>query len=329
MCIAIAKPEGVDLFDNVLKNCFENNSDGAGFAYVDGDKIKIRKGFFTLKDFKEAYEDHKSKQLLLHFRIRTHGDVNVHNCHPFFVTPTLAMIHNGVITGFGSASKSDTLDFIEKIIRPAVVSYGNSIVEHPSFQELVENMIGWSKLMFLNADNKKITIYNEGSCNESSSVIFSNLSWQDPPKKYSTSRHTVWDTEPYMDYTHGGKSRANIDHRTSYGIREPYNMPKREVDSIQSNMSNIKYSRNDFVKISRGMSHTLGENHVGDILMINKVYSDYTCDMYNLTQEFDTTDIPTWVLDVPTEQELMCLDSVLETREGEEEFKLLSLLPEN
>ena len=33
MCIAIVKPAGTVISEDVLKQCFENNPDGAGFAY--------------------------------------------------------------------------------------------------------------------------------------------------------------------------------------------------------------------------------------------------------------------------------------------------------
>ena len=76
MCIAIAKPIGVDIpNDDILTNCFHNNPDGAGFAFNHNNEVIIRKGYMTLKDFLDAFHkynekfDFKNRGVLIHTRI--------------------------------------------------------------------------------------------------------------------------------------------------------------------------------------------------------------------------------------------------------------------
>lgn len=96
MCIIAVKPYGVSNLDmDTLKNCFENNPDGAGYAFsLKNDKaVTWKKGFMSWKAFENSFTEsilnrHKLEdlQLLLHFRITTHGGTRPENTHPFPVS---------------------------------------------------------------------------------------------------------------------------------------------------------------------------------------------------------------------------------------------------
>ena len=73
MCIAIYKPEGHLIPQETLERCFNANPDGAGYMFHKNDKLYIKKGFFTFKEFWSSYKRDKSKQTVIHFRIKTHG----------------------------------------------------------------------------------------------------------------------------------------------------------------------------------------------------------------------------------------------------------------
>lgn len=44
MCIIAVKEKGYKLNEEYVKNCFLHNSDGAGFMFVDNNKVHIEKG---------------------------------------------------------------------------------------------------------------------------------------------------------------------------------------------------------------------------------------------------------------------------------------------
>lgn len=183
MCIIVSKPENLKLADSVLKTCWENNDDGAGFMYAEDNRLHVQKGFMTYDDFYKAYEPHADKKLVIHFRIRTHGETNEANTHPFIVDDNLAFVHNGTITGFGSKEFSDTYHFNEELIKNLRQSVRN-FLHVPAIETLLSERIGWSKLVFM--DNKgTVRIINEEKGNYSSDgVWFSNTSWQ-PRKTYT------------------------------------------------------------------------------------------------------------------------------------------------
>ena len=137
MCIAIVKPKGIkNLTKKQLKVCWENNPDGAGFMYNDGVRVTGIKGFMTFEDFWSAYSvadkemNLKNKDVVIHFRIATHGGISPECTHPFPVTDNIedmrkhvfvskaGFAHNGILSGWGNNKEkiSDTMDYCAHVI---------------------------------------------------------------------------------------------------------------------------------------------------------------------------------------------------------------------
>ena len=151
MCIIIYKPQGIKLLPETITNSFHANPDGAGFSYVENGQIHTHRGFFTVESFVETYEPHAEKQALLHFRIRTHGNYEENNHHPFQVTPELVFAHNGVIYNMPiDKDKSDSLLFSELILKNLIRVYGIGIITNPQMREILTKYIGQSRIVFLN-----------------------------------------------------------------------------------------------------------------------------------------------------------------------------------
>lgn len=180
MCIAIFKPKDKTISKEVLRTCCNNNPDGMGFAYIDGDTLYIKK-YMIFEDFYNDYKDVENKSnMLIHFRIATHGKVEIDNCHPFFVNNRMALIHNGIISGFGNKeTKSDTRDFIDRIL--SNISW--KMFKNPSFRELVGKSIGYSKFAILDITGNYYII-NEDKGSWHDGVWYSNNSYE--PKKVVT-----------------------------------------------------------------------------------------------------------------------------------------------
>lgn len=108
MCIiGIAKTR--KLTKSEIEACFENNPDGAGFAYITPDKkVHVEKGFMTIGAFEEAYANCNVLPHVLHMRIATSGEVSPELTHPYRIEEdsklvlydegeTAVLFHNGVI----------------------------------------------------------------------------------------------------------------------------------------------------------------------------------------------------------------------------------------
>ena len=107
MCVAIYKPKKTILPSlEILKQCWDANPDGAGFAMrTDGEyAIEIHKGYMTWKQFVTAYRKYLADfagDLLLHFRIATHGGISPGLTHPFSLTKDVKLLkHTNVKTNY-------------------------------------------------------------------------------------------------------------------------------------------------------------------------------------------------------------------------------------
>lgn len=201
MCIAIWKPQGIELTEETLHNCWDRNPDGAGFMYSENGQLHVVKGLMKYTDFIEAYAPHADKNAVLHFRIATHGGVTPENTHPFIIHDGLAMVHNGIISAIATPdkTKSDTWHFTEMYLKKY-----HTMWKDKEFQTLVESYIGYSKLIFMD-NNGDVKLYNENLGNWNSECWFSNTSWETPkyvasvPKVYTGSWKTPKSYNQYKE----------------------------------------------------------------------------------------------------------------------------------
>jgi len=133
MCIVIAKNRNVlEPNYNTLRNCFDNNPHGAGFAFEKKNKVSIVKGFMDFEQFwnvYKSYELNKNNAVLYHFRIATLGSTTPENCHPFPISSNIddlkkidfesnhAFVHNGILNGYKNDLNdlSDSQQFVRML----------------------------------------------------------------------------------------------------------------------------------------------------------------------------------------------------------------------
>jgi predicted glutamine amidotransferase len=161
VCLAIYKPNGVEIAQRYLRHGFHNNMDGAGFAVCINNKIAIFKGYTTFDSFMEAYKPHATRAAIIHFRIATHGETTTKNCHPFGLhDDRYAIIHNGIINIDTKFQKemSDTWHFGELVLTPMLQKMP---FNHPVLKYLIETSIGtYNKIVMLRKDGAHV-IFNE------------------------------------------------------------------------------------------------------------------------------------------------------------------------
>ena len=186
MCIAIVKTKDGMITDEQLKNCFENNPDGAGVAYSTEGQLYMIKGIFDEDSFIKSVryaESVADGAILIHCRIATSGLVDETNCHPHVVHNNCVMIHNGVlknITVPKDSKVSDTVLFVEGILR--------KLPEDFMFDEGIMNLIevaigGNNKFCFLHSSGE-FAIANEDAGDWVNGVWFSNSSYEDAYSRY-------------------------------------------------------------------------------------------------------------------------------------------------
>lgn len=176
MCIIVLNKKGL-IPENTLKTCYESNPDGMGLMYAKNGRIKIIKELTDFDKFYVSYMKIRIKHkgnIALHFRIRTAGNVNEKNLHPFFVNQNLAFMHNGILDiDVPIKSKvSDTIIFNEHILK----NLPNDFLNYHGNIELIKNYITHSKLLFMDSYGD-VTIINEDEGNWLKDNWYSNFSY--------------------------------------------------------------------------------------------------------------------------------------------------------
>lgn len=272
MCIAISKPVGVSLpSDSILKNCWDNNDDGAGFAFNFDGRVFIKKGFMTFKDFMKTLKSYDARYnlkecgVLLHFRIATHGARDASMTHPFPIVDDAgclkkieyisdyAVIHNGIITltsttASKSAGLSDTALFIKDYLTKIA---GNKVwLKKQCNIELIEKLID-SKMAILDKyGNIKMT----SGFTEDNGIFYSNSSYKDSYYRtytyyaggaYSTKtkKNTKSGNYLYDDYAYG--YGYNYDSYDDY-IADRMDDSKSNVAKYQSGLKGLMKLRSGY-----------------------------------------------------------------------------------
>ena len=240
MCIAIAKPIGAKCPSlSVLRNCWDSNDDGAGFAFNDNGVVVIRKGFMTWDAFESAWlkyskkYDFTSKGVLIHFRISTSMTVTPENTHPFpLVADTsylqkpeskadYAVIHNGIISMTAAKARqerttSDTLVFVRDYL--SLIAQNRAWFRRPANIELIEKLID-SKMAILNAAGD---IIMTSGFTEDNGVFYSNSTYKIARKRYTSVGTSTYYNGCNYNYTGSGYSDWNnwdeYDDDSSYGL---------------------------------------------------------------------------------------------------------------
>jgi predicted glutamine amidotransferase len=127
------------------------------------------------KEYSKQRKVNKTSNFILHFRIATSGKIDRANCHPFSVNKNLAFVHNGMINiNQLNANVSDTYTFNELILKKLPTTFLNN----HAILDLIENYIGYSKLVFLDNDNTASILNEDLGHWDADNNWYSNNSYQ-------------------------------------------------------------------------------------------------------------------------------------------------------
>ena len=180
MCTFFVKSPKQTINKEHFVTIIENNPQGFGFVYTTGTKLVIVKSATPnaesmWKKFCDAESKYPKSHFIGHGRIATGSNINSDNTHPFLVSKSLAMVHNGILRQFPStAQKSDTVQYIEQVLRKLPKNF----TSNRAILDMIGRDITGSKFAFLSVDNK-VTIINRHQCviDSETGVLFSNRNY--------------------------------------------------------------------------------------------------------------------------------------------------------
>lgn len=159
MCVIVHIGAKKSISRQLLQNCYDNNAHGWGIMWAHNDKLTLVKDVSSFTAFYNIWRDvPRDAERAVHFRIRTAGEINKANCHPFSLNDNLALMHNGMITTNMIADKmSDTFNYCEYELKPVIAGWPGCI-DSKEFEKLVEEATGYSKLLFMSSSGKVMRV---------------------------------------------------------------------------------------------------------------------------------------------------------------------------
>lgn len=212
MCIIVYKPQGRKLPNlDTLRACWDNNPDGAGIMWPDGNKVNIRKGFMSWPDFLEALDEVTSSievdetPMALHFRIATHGAVVPGCCHPFAVKDSLdkmrmtdiraevGFMHNGTLSGLETDdATSDSMAFAKSVLVP-LKAMCDDFLDDKRALRVIESSTQGSRFLLMAKDGRVRTF---GQWVPDDGVYYSNRNFVprfvDTPSLFDNTAFDAW-----------------------------------------------------------------------------------------------------------------------------------------
>lgn len=199
MCLII-KADKPQLITETMMNCaYLNNDDGFGVMFANKGKVHVQKigkpkSFKSIQKVWDSYKD-LDIPVGVHFRFTTNGESNKAMSHPFKVlskdehTRDIWLMHNGpqLPTPMIDDGKSDTHQFVKWVLRPQLANEPE-LLYNPDWQEMIGDMIGSDKLLFLDSKTEEFTIINEQEGKTTDDMWLSNTYSLQPTGNYALTR---------------------------------------------------------------------------------------------------------------------------------------------
>jgi len=188
MCLIIHKPANKQLDPGLIKDTYTGNSDGFGLMFAEGGTVAVHKILpKNWTDCLDLYKQFEDRELAVHFRLRTHGNIDQSQAHPYEVfnrnngdPVDLYLMHNGILSEPPEffKEKSDTWHFIEYILRPMLDHfwrrYGTDPLDDFYVKEALESLAGSHNKLLLMDHEGKVTILNKQAGQDKDGLWLSN-----------------------------------------------------------------------------------------------------------------------------------------------------------
>ena len=182
MCLIIHKPKDVQIHPDLLNSACQYNPHGYGLMALSGpQKIRVLRRSHT--HFGELYKNYlqvANYECVIHLRLRTRGNITQSNTHPFRVSDSIYMAHNGTLdVHCRLPGRSDSWHIANDYLNP-LLGKNARILYDDAFQRKLATEIGPNnRLVFMDAKQRETIIINKQFGVEYQGLWLSNTKWFD------------------------------------------------------------------------------------------------------------------------------------------------------
>ena len=206
MCLIIQATKPQVITDTMMNCAYLNNDDGFGLMFANKGKVHVHKlgkpkSFKSINKLWDSYKN-LDVPMGLHFRFNTNGESSKAMSHPYQVlskeenSRDLWLMHNGpqLPTPMIDNNKSDTHQFVKWILKPQLANEPE-LLYNPDWQEMLADLIGSDKLLFLDSKTEEFTIINEDKGKTTDDMWLSNTYSLEPSGMYASTRDYTYDSD--------------------------------------------------------------------------------------------------------------------------------------
>jgi len=205
MCLLVIQHQDAPkLSHEWLEDFYLRNQDGVGLMYAEDGTLYIEK---TLPKNAEEWIDFYDSKIhgkfcAFHLRMRTHGEINLVNCHPYEVLNKIEhgldlwLMHNGVLE-IGNKSdprKSDTWHYIDHYLKPMLKNHPDFSFTD-AFKSMIQKHIGTSNKFVLMDNTGRYQVINQSSGLKWGGLWLSNTYAWSAPLTLGESKKRNWKSE--------------------------------------------------------------------------------------------------------------------------------------
>ena len=193
MCIIAIKKKNVKFPEvSTIKSMCDNNPDGFAIVYhITGKGVSVMRSLDSADVYK-TYRNllrysYKKVSFFMHARIKTHGTININNCHGWKSDECrLWFAHNGILKIDNRDDMTDSETYLRDIFTPAYLYGGWKAAERT-----INACIGTSKFVFMNEDGH---IKHYGNYIDDGGMLYSNNTYKED--RWSS----YYNYKPYSSY---------------------------------------------------------------------------------------------------------------------------------
>lgn len=205
MCVIAVKPRRKEMFsDELIREMFRANPDGAGLMYPDDKGVRIKKGFMHVDQVLNFVHSRNWEDVpvVMHFRIGTAGPNDKYNCHPYAVGKKniinghceLGMAHNGILHKYNPTSRNSKINDTQIFLHTFIDNLAPGFLKKPQMRRLIKQESLGNRLCFMDAEGK---IYKFGDWSTYQGYSFSNLRFLPYQYQYSYLTNKSWLSPSY------------------------------------------------------------------------------------------------------------------------------------